>query len=105
MKQDLSLGDMLKARLAEQPTKVAKLEAVIQKIRESREYEIKAIGASAMHWSRAAAYEDLSEFTVGESVHDECRLQFKLLEEYDADIRKAIQAMGVINKLVAKYLD
>ena len=104
MQQDLSLGDMLKAKLAKQPTKVEKLEAVIQKIRDSREYEIKSIGESARHHGKDA-YDDLSVFLVGESVHSECRLQFKLLEEYDADIRKAIQAMGVINKLVAKYLD
>lgn len=84
--------------------KEAKIEALIQKIRDSREYELKSIGASARHWSKGA-YDDLSVFTIGESVHDECRLQFKLLEQYDADIRKITQAMGTINKLVAKYLD
>ena len=107
MQQDLSLGEMLKAKLAVHSDDlvfdIGALVPIMETLKARYEHELLSIGYSARYYTRFTDGDNRALET-GESVYDECQTAFKRLQDMDADFRRINTAIGIITKLGSKYL-
>lgn len=112
MQHTLHLGEMLKARLADNPTQIEEelgvfdigaLVPIMEELKRRYELELLSIGNSARYHTRTNNG-DTRTFETGEGVYEECQIAFKRLQDLDTDFRKINTAIGIITKLGNKYL-